>query len=99
MNMAILINLVYVVASVLFILGLKMLSHPDTARRGNMLSGIGMLMAVIVTLLDQQIVEYQYIVAATVVAPVPPLAMQAARSARDSLATPLARPSRSSCSS
>jgi len=66
-NMAILINLVYVVASVLFIVGLKMLSHPDTARRGNLLSAVGMFLAIVVTLLDQQIVEYQYIVAATVV--------------------------------
>ena len=32
----------YVVASVLFILGLKMLSHPVTARRGNIFASIGM---------------------------------------------------------
>jgi H+-translocating NAD(P) transhydrogenase subunit beta len=41
----------YVIASVLFILGLKMLSHPLTARRGNMLAAIGMVMAIIATIL------------------------------------------------
>jgi proton-translocating NAD(P)+ transhydrogenase subunit beta len=67
MNMEVLINLTYVVASVLFILGLKMLSHPDTARRGNVISGVGMLIAVIVTLLERDIVSYEYIIAGTVV--------------------------------
>jgi NAD(P) transhydrogenase subunit beta len=44
----------YVVASVLFILGLKMLSHPLTARRGNFLAAIGMVMAIIATILFHQ---------------------------------------------
>ncbi len=67
MNLDIYINLTYVVASVLFIVGLKMLSHPDTARRGNIISGIGMLIAVIVTLLEQEIVSYQFIIGGTIV--------------------------------
>jgi len=46
-----LINLAYLVASVLFILGIKGLTHPRTAVRGNMLGAIGMLLAVVVTLL------------------------------------------------
>ncbi len=62
MSADILINLVYVAAAVCFIFGLKLLGSPDTARRGNMVSALGMLTAVIVALLDQQIVEYQYIV-------------------------------------
>lgn len=41
----------YVLASVLFILGLKMLSHPDSARRGNIFAAIGMVMAIIATIL------------------------------------------------
>jgi NAD(P) transhydrogenase subunit beta len=41
----------YIIASILFILGLKMLSHPLTARRGNMLAAIGMSLAVIATIL------------------------------------------------
>lgn len=60
-NIDLLINLAYVVAAALFIFGLKLLSHPDSARRGNMVSALGMFVAVIVTLLDQQIIEYHYI--------------------------------------
>ncbi len=45
-----LVALWYLVASVLFILALKGLSHPDSARRGNLLGMIGMLMAVVTTL-------------------------------------------------
>jgi NAD(P) transhydrogenase subunit beta len=41
----------YIIASILFILGLKMLSHPLTARRGNTLAAIGMSLAVITTIL------------------------------------------------
>lgn len=41
----------YIVASVLFILGLKMLSHPLTARRGNILAAIGMGLAIVATIL------------------------------------------------
>ena len=44
----------YVIASVLFILGLKMLSHPLTARRGNALAAFGMGMAIIATILFHQ---------------------------------------------
>jgi H+-translocating NAD(P) transhydrogenase subunit beta len=40
----------YLVASVLFIFGLKMLSHPETARRGNIIAAIGMALAIICTL-------------------------------------------------
>jgi NAD(P) transhydrogenase subunit beta len=46
------INMTYIVASILFIYGLKMLSNPDTARRGNRVSAVGMLIAVIVTLMQ-----------------------------------------------
>ena len=45
------INFAYVLSAALFIFGLKMLSSPATARRGNMLSGVGMLLAIVVTLL------------------------------------------------
>jgi NAD(P) transhydrogenase subunit beta len=44
----------YIIASVLFILGLKMLSHPLSARRGNIFAAAGMAMAVITTLLFHQ---------------------------------------------
>ncbi|MBI1370002.1 MAG: NAD synthetase [Planctomycetes bacterium] len=45
-----LINLAYLVASVLFILGIKGMTHPRTAVRGNLISAIGMAIAIIVTL-------------------------------------------------
>jgi len=44
------INFAYVVAAGLFIFGLKMLSSPATARKGNLLSAVGMLLAIVVTL-------------------------------------------------
>ena len=57
------INFVYVAAAILFIFGLKLLGSPATARKGNLISATGMLVAVIVTLLDQGILQYQYIIA------------------------------------
>jgi H+-translocating NAD(P) transhydrogenase subunit beta len=45
------LDILYLVASVTFVIGLKMLSHPDTARRGNQIAAIGMALAVIGTLL------------------------------------------------
>jgi NAD(P) transhydrogenase subunit beta len=56
------INIVYVIAAALFIYGLKLLGHPATARQGNKLSAIAMLVAIIVTLLDQNIVSYNWII-------------------------------------
>jgi NAD(P) transhydrogenase subunit beta len=49
--MPVLINLLYIAASILFIFGIKMLGSADTARRGNLLSSVGMLLAVVATLL------------------------------------------------
>ncbi|MCH5375874.1 MAG: NAD(P)(+) transhydrogenase (Re/Si-specific) subunit beta [Planctomycetes bacterium] len=54
------IPLVYLVAAVLFIVGLKYMSHPRTAVRGNLLGALGMLLAVLVTLLD--VVRFEYII-------------------------------------
>ena len=62
-----LINLAYLVAAVLFIFGLKGLTHPRKAVRGNMLGATGMLLAIVVTLFDQQILTYEYIIAGAVV--------------------------------
>ena len=57
----------YVLAAGLFIFGLKMLGSPATARRGNMISSIGMLVAIVSALLDQGIVDFTYIAAGMVV--------------------------------
>jgi NAD(P) transhydrogenase subunit beta len=57
------IELTYLIASVLFILGLKGLSHPETARRGMHLAEIGMFMAIVGTLLHRDIISYEWIIA------------------------------------
>lgn len=44
----------YIIASVLFILGLKMLSHPLSARRGNIFAAVGMILAIVATILFHQ---------------------------------------------
>ena len=62
-----LINFAYLVASVLFIFGLKGLTHPRTAVRGNMLGAVGMLIAVVVTLFARRIVSPEEILVAVVV--------------------------------
>ena len=58
-----LINLSYLTAAVLFILGIKGMTKPKTAVRGNQLAAVGMLIAVVAALLDQQIVGYSTIIA------------------------------------
>ncbi|HRN52297.1 MAG TPA: NAD(P)(+) transhydrogenase (Re/Si-specific) subunit beta [Gemmatimonadaceae bacterium] len=57
----------YLLAAVLFVTGLKRLGSPDTARRGNQLSSVGMLIAVVVTLLSTKTIEYGTIVAGLLV--------------------------------
>ena len=60
------VDLVYLAAAVLFVLGIKGLTKPKTAVRGNTLSALGMLVAVVITLLDRNIVSFEYIVAGMV---------------------------------
>jgi NAD(P) transhydrogenase subunit beta len=62
-----LLEITYIIASVLFILGLKGLSHPESARRGMHLAEIGMLLAVVGTLLGQGIVTWEWILIGLVV--------------------------------
>jgi len=47
-----LINLGYIIASILFIIGIKMLGKPEVARRGNLVSALGMLIAVVAALFE-----------------------------------------------
>ena len=61
------IQLAYVVSAALFIFGLKGLGSAATARRGNMLSAVGMLVAIVAALLDQGIVDYTFILGGMVV--------------------------------
>jgi NAD(P) transhydrogenase subunit beta len=60
------INSAYLVASVLFIFGLKGLTHPRTAVRGNRYGALAMFIAVVATLLDQQILSFEWILVGVV---------------------------------
>lgn len=64
---AVLTKIFYLISAVLLILGIMGLSHPRTAVRGNLLAAIGMLLAIVITLLDRRIVSFQVIVAGFVV--------------------------------
>ncbi|MDM3852781.1 MAG: NAD(P)(+) transhydrogenase (Re/Si-specific) subunit beta [Aphanizomenon gracile PMC627.10] len=55
------IQLTYLVAASLFILGLKKLGSPASARNGNLIAAVGMLLAIVATLLDQQVLNYEMI--------------------------------------
>jgi H+-translocating NAD(P) transhydrogenase subunit beta len=61
------IQLSYLAAAALFILGLKQLGSPATARQGNVLAAVGMLIAIAATLLDQGVLNYQMILVAIAV--------------------------------
>ena len=55
--MDIIVKLAYLVASVLFIIGIKMLNKPATARKGNQLSALGMLIAIVATMFQLDILS------------------------------------------
>jgi len=61
-----LINISYIVASVLFIFGIKMLGSADTAKKGNRISSVGMLLAVVVTLLGSGL-DYTWIIVGLII--------------------------------
>ena len=69
------IELSYLLASILFILGLKGMSHPETAKRGMHLAEFGMLMAIIGTLMHHEIVTYTWILAGLAIGSAVGLAM------------------------
>jgi NAD(P) transhydrogenase subunit beta len=67
MNIELVINLSYVLSAALFIFGLKMLGSPATAQKGNLVSSSGMFIAVVVTLLNQSIIDYQWILVGVII--------------------------------
>ena len=69
------IELSYLLASILFILGLKGMSHPETAKRGMHLAEFGMLMAIIGTLVHHEIISYTWIIAGLTIGSLVGLAM------------------------
>jgi H+-translocating NAD(P) transhydrogenase subunit beta len=60
------IQLSYIASAVLFIFGLKMLGSAKTAKRGNLVSAVGMLVAVVATLMVQGVVSFKLIVVGAV---------------------------------
>lgn len=64
--MAIFTNIVYIIASVLFIIGLKRMSSPATAKNANLLSAVGMFLAIFATLLTKGL-EFQWIVLGVII--------------------------------
>jgi len=67
MNNYYILEISYLIASALFILGLKFLSSPETARRGMFLAEIGMALAIAGTLLHHEIITYRWIIAGLII--------------------------------
>jgi len=61
------IQLCYIIAASLFIIGLAYLSSPATARKGNLIASIGMLIAIIATLIDRQVLNYDMILVGIII--------------------------------
>lgn len=62
LSLEVIVDVAYLIAAILFIAGLKGLAHPKSAVRGNFLGALAMLLAIAVTLLDQQILNWAWIV-------------------------------------
>ena len=67
MDKKLIIDIAYLLSAVSFIYGLKMLSHPKTARNGNMIASLGMLIAIIATVFLGTNLDLQWIVVAMVI--------------------------------
>ncbi|WP_069132300.1 NAD(P)(+) transhydrogenase (Re/Si-specific) subunit beta [Rhodohalobacter halophilus] len=61
------IQIFYLVATGFFIIGIKRLGSPATARSGNQMASLGMLIGVVVTLFDREIIAFEFIIAGLVV--------------------------------
>lgn len=60
-------NIAYVLAAILFIFGIKRLSSPKTARNGNTIAAVGMLIAIIATLVSYESLNYKQVIAGMVI--------------------------------
>ena len=65
--MRIVIEIIYLISSIFFIFGIKYLSSPKTARKGNLYASIGMLLAIVITLFDQQVLTFEWIIIGIIV--------------------------------
>jgi NAD(P) transhydrogenase subunit beta len=62
-NQELIRGLCYIVASIMFVFGLRMLSSRATARKGNMVSAIGMMIAIVTTLTAMEQIRWAWIIA------------------------------------
>ena len=69
------IELLYLLSGILFIMGLRGMSHPETARRGMFYAEFGMLLAIVGTLALHEIVRYDWIIAGLVIGSIAGLVM------------------------
>ena len=60
-------NVAYILAAILFILGLKRLGSPATARNGNRMSSMAMLIAVLATVGGNDIMSWEWIIGGAIV--------------------------------
>ena len=67
MNLEFVQGLCYIISSIFFVFGLKMMSSPATARKGNLVSAIGMLLAVVTTLVAMKEIQWGWIISQQVV--------------------------------
>ncbi len=65
--MNVIIEISYLISSIFFIFGIKKLGSPKTARTGNLYASIGMAIAIIVTLLDRNVLTYEWIIIGVII--------------------------------
>jgi len=66
-NIDVIINVFYIIAAALFIIGLKYLGSPATARKGNFISAIGMFIAVVITLWSKDVISFKWIILGVII--------------------------------
>lgn len=65
--MRIVIDIIYLISSIFFIFGIKYLSSPKTARKGNLYASIGMFLAIVITLFDKQVLTFEWIIVGVII--------------------------------
>lgn len=61
------IEIAYLISSVFFIFGIKLLASPKTARKGNLSAAIGMLIAIVATLFDKHVLTFEWLIIGLIV--------------------------------
>ncbi len=61
------IEISYLIASVLFIFGIKQLASPKTARKGNLTAATGMFIAIVATLFDKHVLTFEWIIIGVII--------------------------------